>query len=255
MVEVFEPNILHPKVINNETELDGTPFVAPEAWGGFGFVISLSKKAGSEKIVGKNASLGKAITALANFEVNPTTTLATFKFVFLNEFHQNVCNFNVDIFRVRHWGIKVEVLEVDGAETCAWTREHTAEKQLDEFKERGVGSHVTREADVIPADGNAGAIRIILFWPHFTYHHVVADFLSFMGWDVMIVYKKEGVSACNPFCVGGSTRTNALAQLSKFIGIKSVPVGFVAGVMTELAMLKEFASGGVKHQKSLWNAN
>ncbi len=34
MVEVFHPNILHPKVINNETELDGTPFVAPEAWGG-----------------------------------------------------------------------------------------------------------------------------------------------------------------------------------------------------------------------------
>jgi hypothetical protein len=31
MVEVFEPNILHPKVINNETELDGMPFVAPEA--------------------------------------------------------------------------------------------------------------------------------------------------------------------------------------------------------------------------------
>jgi hypothetical protein len=33
MVEVFEPNILHPNVINNETELDGTPFVVPEAWG------------------------------------------------------------------------------------------------------------------------------------------------------------------------------------------------------------------------------
>ncbi len=36
MVEVFEPIILHPKVINNETELDGTPFVAPDARGGFG---------------------------------------------------------------------------------------------------------------------------------------------------------------------------------------------------------------------------
>jgi hypothetical protein len=43
MVEVFKPNILHPKVINNETELDGKPFVAPEAWGGFGLVISFSK--------------------------------------------------------------------------------------------------------------------------------------------------------------------------------------------------------------------
>jgi hypothetical protein len=31
IVEVFEPSILHPKVINDETELDGTPFVVPEA--------------------------------------------------------------------------------------------------------------------------------------------------------------------------------------------------------------------------------
>jgi hypothetical protein len=43
MVEVFYPNILHPKVINYETELDGTPFVAPEAWSGVGLAISLSK--------------------------------------------------------------------------------------------------------------------------------------------------------------------------------------------------------------------
>jgi hypothetical protein len=86
MVEVFKPNILNPKVINSETELDGTPFVAPEARSEFGFVISFSKKAGSEEIVGENAGLGKAITSLANSEVNPTITLATLKFVLLNEF-------------------------------------------------------------------------------------------------------------------------------------------------------------------------
>jgi hypothetical protein len=59
MVEVFYPNILHPKVINNETELDGMPFVVPEALGGVGLIISLSKKAGSEEIVGKNAAWGR----------------------------------------------------------------------------------------------------------------------------------------------------------------------------------------------------
>jgi hypothetical protein len=30
MVEVFKPNIFHLKVINNETELDGMPFVGPD---------------------------------------------------------------------------------------------------------------------------------------------------------------------------------------------------------------------------------
>jgi hypothetical protein len=86
MVKVFELNILLPKVINDETESDGMPFVAPEAWGGFGFVISCCKKAESEEVIGKNAGLWKAITALANFEVDPTVTLASLKVVFLNEF-------------------------------------------------------------------------------------------------------------------------------------------------------------------------
>jgi hypothetical protein len=171
MVEVFKPNILYPKVISNETELDETPFVAPEAWGGFGFIISFGKKAGLEEIVGTNAGLGKAITALANFEVNPTIMLMTLKFVFLNEFCLNVCDFNADIFRVGHGGIEVELFEIDGAETCAWAREHAVEKQLDEFKGHGVCSSITLEADAI-----AAVIRLNL-----TYHHGVANSLLFMG--------------------------------------------------------------------------
>jgi hypothetical protein len=118
MVEVFYPNILHPKVINYETELNGMPFVTPEAWGEFGLVISLSKKVGSEEIVGKNAGLGKAITALENLEVDPPITIATLKVVLLNKFCRNVSNFNADVFGVWHWSIKIQVLEVNGAKIC-----------------------------------------------------------------------------------------------------------------------------------------
>ncbi len=82
MVKVFCPNILHPKVINYEAKLDGMPFVAPEAWGGFSLVISFTKKAGLEEIVGKNASLGKATTALANLEVDKPIRIATLKVVY-----------------------------------------------------------------------------------------------------------------------------------------------------------------------------
>jgi hypothetical protein len=115
--------------------------------------------------------------------------------------------------------------------------------------------HVTQEADAIATDGDVGAIRIILFQPPFTYHHGVADFFPFMDRDVVIVNKKEGVSACNPFCVGGRTKACALALPSKFIGVRYVPGGFVAGVTAELAMFKEFASGGVEQQKSFLPAN
>ncbi len=70
VVEVFDSNIFHTKVIYNEAALDGTPFVAPEARGGFSFIIAFSKKAGSKEIVGQNAGLGKAIAAAANFKVD-----------------------------------------------------------------------------------------------------------------------------------------------------------------------------------------
>ncbi len=86
-----------------------------------------------EEIVGKNAGLEQAIRALANLEVDPTVTITTLKFVLLNEFCQNVCNFKVGIFRVRHQSIKVEVLEVNGGETCTWARKHAVEKKLDKF--------------------------------------------------------------------------------------------------------------------------
>jgi hypothetical protein len=66
----------------------------------------------------------------------------------------------------------------------------------------------------------------------------------------VVVNKEECFSACNPFCVGRKPLAYALAYPSKFIGIQRVPGGFVAGVMTGLAMFEKFTSGGVKHQKS-----
>jgi hypothetical protein len=110
MVEVLYPNILHPKVINYETELDRTPFVVPKAWGVFGLVISLSKKAGLEEIVGDNADLGKAITVLANLKVDPPVTISSLKVALLNEFRQNGSNFSADIFGVWYRHIEVKFL-------------------------------------------------------------------------------------------------------------------------------------------------
>ena len=112
---MFDSNISYTKVINYEAELDGTPFVAPEARGGFSVVVAFSKKAGLEEIVGQNASLGKAIAASANFEVDPTVAVPAHKLVFFNKFGRDVCDFDADILRIGHWGIEVEVLEVDGA--------------------------------------------------------------------------------------------------------------------------------------------
>jgi hypothetical protein len=68
-----------------------------------------------------------------------------------------------------------------------------------------------------------------------------------MARDVLIVDKEEGVSARNLFCVGRWFRAYALAQPSKFIGVRCVPDVSVVGVMMELAMFKKFASGGIEN--------
>jgi hypothetical protein len=69
-VEVFDSNIFYTKVISDEAELEGTPFVAPEARRGGCFIESFSKEAGTKKITGKDTSLGKLITALLNFKID-----------------------------------------------------------------------------------------------------------------------------------------------------------------------------------------
>ncbi len=247
VVEVFDSNIFHTKVIYYEAELDGTPFVAPETRGGFNFIIAFSKKAGSEEIVGQNASLGKAIAASANFEVDPAVAVHTRKLVFINKFSWDVCDFDADILRIGHWGIEVEVLEVDGAESRSFAREDTVEQQLEEFKGRGVGATISWVTNTATFDGDAGTIRIVFFRTNFTHYHGVADFLWFVGRDVVIVDEKEGVSARDSFGGGGSSQTNSLAQSAELVGVGSVPSCLVAGTASELAMLEEFTSGRVQH--------
>jgi hypothetical protein len=105
--------------------------------------------------------LGKTISALANFKEDPTVAVCTCKLVFLNEFGWDVCDFDADIFRIGHWGIKVEVLEVNGAEARTFVREHTVEEHLEEFEGCGVGANIPWETDATATNSDAGMIRIV----------------------------------------------------------------------------------------------
>ncbi len=61
MIEVFDTDVFHAKVIDNEVELDGSPFVAPETRSGSRFVVTFGLEAGAKEIVawecqGRNSS-------------------------------------------------------------------------------------------------------------------------------------------------------------------------------------------------------
>ncbi len=48
IVEVFDPHIFNPEIINDKDELDGTPFVAPKSWCGDCLVEAFFDKTGAQ---------------------------------------------------------------------------------------------------------------------------------------------------------------------------------------------------------------
>ncbi len=74
---MFNSNIFDAKVIKDKEKLDGMSFVAPKSQCEGSFIVALSNEVQLKKIVGKDAGLGKTVTALVNFKVSPTVAVST----------------------------------------------------------------------------------------------------------------------------------------------------------------------------------
>ena len=88
--------------------MEWTPFVAPKSWRGSSFVEALSNKAQSEKVIGKDASLGKSVTAFADFKVDPAISVLAQEIVFLDELVQDVMELDANIFGIRHRSVQID---------------------------------------------------------------------------------------------------------------------------------------------------
>jgi hypothetical protein len=124
---MFNANVFDTKVIHDEAELEWTPFVVPKSRCGSSFVEVLGNKARSEKVIGKDVSLGKSVTALANFKVDPAILVSAQEIVFLDELDRDVREFDANIFGIRHRSVQIEVLEINGAEQSSFPGENTVE--------------------------------------------------------------------------------------------------------------------------------
>jgi hypothetical protein len=122
--------------------------------------------------------LGQAIATLLDFEVNPSIMVQTCELVFVNELIRYVQDFDVNVFRLEHGSVKVEVLKVDRAKACTFLREYTVEEELEKFQGRCVSTHIARVADAVATNGDPCAVRVVLVWTDFTYNHGMAYFLS-----------------------------------------------------------------------------
>ncbi len=129
-------------------------------------------------------------------------------------------------------------------------RQDIFEKKFDQFKQSRVGTDVAWEANAIATNGDAGAIWIIFIRTHFTYYHGMAHFFPLMQWYVMVVNKKEGVSATDPLCRGGRTSAYALVETAQLVGVQCIPGGFVPRIVAKLAVFEKFTGGRIKDQES-----
>ncbi len=186
--------------------------MAPETRCGSSFIEALSNEAGSKKVIGKDAGLGKSVTALANFKIDPAVLVATNKVVFIDEFFRDVRELDAYIFGTWHGHVQIEVFEVDGAEASTFSGEDTVEEELDEFKRGLVGADIARIADSVAANGDMGAVWVILFRMNLADDHGVVDLLALVGRDVLVVNEEEGVGTCYPLTIRCRALSNALAK-------------------------------------------
>ena len=59
VVEVFDSDVFDTKVIYDEAELDGMPFVAPETRGGFKFIIAFNEKTDWRRLLARMPAWGR----------------------------------------------------------------------------------------------------------------------------------------------------------------------------------------------------
>ena len=90
MMGVSLVNIFNSKVVHNESEIDGSPIVAPEVRGGECMIVSCSVEVFGEDIVGNISILGKAIDTFPNFEIDPTVLCKITEVIFVDEFFRDV---------------------------------------------------------------------------------------------------------------------------------------------------------------------
>ncbi len=147
--------------------------------------------------------MGQAVATLLNFEVNPSILVQTCELVFVDELVGDVQDFDVDVFRLVHGSVKVEVLKVNGAKACIFLREYTVEEELEKFQGCCGSTHIIRVANVVATNGDPCAVRVLLVWTDFTYNHGMAYFLSLVRWNVMVIDAKERVGTGYTLEVGG----------------------------------------------------
>ena len=71
--------------------------------------------------------MGKSVTSLANFKVDPAISISAQEIVFLDEFVRDIRELDANIFWIMHRSVQIEVFKINGAEPSSFPGEDTVE--------------------------------------------------------------------------------------------------------------------------------
>jgi hypothetical protein len=119
MVGMLLPNVLDAKVVNTESEQERPPVIFPKAQCDVALMVALLVEAFFEEILCKDARLREAVHALLYFDVDCNIVgRQVVEVVGFDKIGREVVDLHAHVVRPVHWGIKVEILQIDGAIAC-----------------------------------------------------------------------------------------------------------------------------------------
>ncbi len=142
-------------------------------------------------------------------------------------------------FRAYHWGVEVEILQIDGAVVCTLCGANAVEMNLDCDHVNGGGTAIPGIGDAIAANSEASVIGIGLLRTIVDAHAPVCDVFALVDWDIVLPNEDN--------CVGALANAwDALGKETKFNRVGLAPEFFVFGVDKKVAHFHEGASIGVE---------
>ncbi len=173
-----------------------------------------------EEVIGKFAGLFESINAFVNFRVYPSVVIVVREVVFGDEFLRDGVDLDTDVFGSVEQCAKIEVRDIIACKSCILCGEDAVELQFDKFERSSFGASVTRIADPVASNCDAGAVWVRLLWAYFTDDAGICYVVALHGRDVCVLNWLERVGSCNPFLHRvHSIVANAMTEATEFIGV------------------------------------
>ncbi len=98
-------------------------------------------------------------------------------------------------FPARHWGVEVEILQIDCAVACTLCGDDAVEMKFDHDHVNGGGTTIPRICDAIATNGKASAIGIGLFRAIVDTYASVRDIFASVDRDILTSDEDDPIGA------------------------------------------------------------